>query len=427
MRGLSVRANFVSAVAAKVATMATAVLSVPVLLQLLGPRQYGVWATLTSLLAFVTLLDLGVGNGIRNSVAARSGQDLAPVHDEFIGFFRLLAGVGVAAVAALLALKDFSQILAQHWLQAVLLYVPMLLAVPLLLGNGVLQGARLTGAQAALQASTGLLFFGAAAACLALHTVPSLTQLALLWAFLQAATLAGVFALALRVLRLAPGRLLTARGPRVQRGRLAIGLQFLALQLASLVLYGLGNALIYRSLGPEQVARYDTLNKVFQVGMSLFALMIGIMWSEIAGHRARRDAAALRRSYGQLLALALAFAAACGAAAFWVPAVVAAWTGGKVALSTGECLAAAALTSAQAIAYAGAVVMNAFERLRLQVALAFCSIGLMVPLSQWLFDRGHGIAAVPVAACLLTLLPMVACNVQAVRLIASVRPQAVPA
>ena len=60
----SARTNIILAMTAKLASMAVSLVSVPLLLQLLGTHTYGTWATLTSLIAFIGLLDLGVGNSL---------------------------------------------------------------------------------------------------------------------------------------------------------------------------------------------------------------------------------------------------------------------------------------------------------------------------------------------------------------------------
>ena len=86
-----------------------------------------------------------------------------------------------------------------------------------------------------------------------------------------------------------------------------------------------------------------------------------------------------------------------------------------------ESFAVAALVAVQSIAYVGAVFMNAFEQIRVQVFLGCFSIALMIPLSLALMQHGFGIAAVPIASIALTLLPAFVCNRNSLRLIRSTR------
>jgi hypothetical protein len=78
------------------------------------------------------------------------------------------------------------------------------------------------------------------------------------------------------------------------------------------------------------------------------------------------------------------------------------------------------------VAYVGAVFLNAFEQIRIQIVLACFSIVLMVPIANTLLAAGHGIAAVPLAAAALTLLPAVLCNTKAMALLHTDSRTAVP-
>jgi O-antigen/teichoic acid export membrane protein len=420
----SARANIAMAMVAKILSMGVAVLSVPLLLSLLGTQRYGTWVTLTSLITFISLLDLGVGNSIRNSVATLQDSTLAEVQAEFTGFFQLLGGVALLALAALALALPFSTLLSDNRAAAVLLYAPSLLLLPLLIGANVLQGAQATGLQAILQASAGGLFFLLVLAFKAASHTPSLQDLALAWSLFYAAVLVFSFRVALRVLHIPLRGLGQWALYRFPKQRLRLGLEFLGLQLSSLVLYGLGNALVFHQLGANDVARYDVLNKVFQVVLSFYTIVIGVMWSEIARHRAAGDALSLQRSYRRLLGVATAFSASCLFGAGLTPWVIDQWTGHRLQVSAGEALAAAALVSLQSIAYVGAVFMNAFEQIRTQVVLAGLSILFMIPLSTLLIHLGLGIAAVPVAASALTLLPAIFCNHRARQLVRSTQPTA---
>jgi O-antigen/teichoic acid export membrane protein len=50
-------------------------LSVPLTIHYLGAERYGIWLTLGSLLAWLSLSDFGIGNGLTNAVTSAAGQD----------------------------------------------------------------------------------------------------------------------------------------------------------------------------------------------------------------------------------------------------------------------------------------------------------------------------------------------------------------
>lgn len=402
--------------------MVVAILSVPLLLQMLGTTTYGIWATLTSLIAFISLLDLGVGNSMRNSVAAMQPGNEESVKIEFVGFFQLLCCIGMLAALFFICMLPLLELPRDSVLAVLFLYLPLLLLLPLLLGASVLQGARATGVQSILQAAGGWLFFTFVAILFWRTAKPSLTQLSVAWGTFYAVSVFAIFVLALRTLRIPARRLLLWSLPMLPMRRVKVGLEFLMLQLSSLVLYGLGNVIIFNYLGPAEVARYDVLNKAFQVALSLYSIVIGVMWTEIAAQRAAGDSAALYSTLRKLSGIGLLFSLMCVAGALATPWVVAHWTGNRIQVTTQEAMVVALLAAVQSLAYVGAVFMNAFERIRAQIALGLFSIVLMVPLSIWLLSRGLGIIAVPLSATLLTLLPMFVCNFHAIHLVRGMRP-----
>ncbi len=59
----------------KIANIAISILSVPLLLKYLGQSDYGVWLTIGSIVSWVTLLDLGLGNGLQNIISKSLTQN----------------------------------------------------------------------------------------------------------------------------------------------------------------------------------------------------------------------------------------------------------------------------------------------------------------------------------------------------------------
>ena len=411
--------NVLGAAGVRVATILASLVTVRLLLELLGASDYGVWVTLTSLIAWIGMMDLGVGNSLRNSVAGLVDESRrATVQHEFVAFFRLLAALGAVAAVALAVASGWVPLLASHRTTSLLLYLPVLLGLPLLLGGSVMQGARQVGLQSLLQnANSGwmCLFL---LLCTALAWRPSLPDLAGFWAVVYLSGLLWILARALRILQLPARRLLSRMSGTMPWERLKVGTSFLALQVATLVLYAMGNVLVYKHLGPSEVARYDVLNKIFQIGLSFFGIVISVVWPDIARLRASADFPALRRLYLKTLGLAAIFCLGAALVAWWAPAIVRLWTRGLVQVSHLEAMSLALLVSVQAVAYVGAVVLNAFEQVGVQVRLALVNILLMLPLAHLLFVNGSGLMSVPLAAAALTCLPLLVCHLQATRLMA---------
>src|SRR5687768_8312192 len=63
-----------AAAVAKVVRVLTIFASVPLAIGYLGAERYGLWLTISSVAAFLTFADLGLGNGLLNAVSEAEGR-----------------------------------------------------------------------------------------------------------------------------------------------------------------------------------------------------------------------------------------------------------------------------------------------------------------------------------------------------------------
>ena len=95
----------VTSVTAKGITAATSLITVRLTVHYLGTERYGLWMTITSIVAFLNFADLGIGNGLLQAIAdARGRDDDESVHRYVSSAFFILSGVaavllGIFAVA----------------------------------------------------------------------------------------------------------------------------------------------------------------------------------------------------------------------------------------------------------------------------------------------------------------------------------------
>jgi O-antigen/teichoic acid export membrane protein len=65
----------IASVMAKSITIATSLITVPLTLNYLGAERYGLWMTISSVIAMMVFADFGIGNGLMNAVAEAYGKD----------------------------------------------------------------------------------------------------------------------------------------------------------------------------------------------------------------------------------------------------------------------------------------------------------------------------------------------------------------
>ena len=387
----------------KIATIGVTFVSVSLLVRNMGSAAYGAWATLTSALVWIQLSDLGIGTVVRNRVAsdrtdARLQQAVATAIVLTVAIALLLALFGALAWRSISVARDFP-------LEAALLYGTAVLMLPASVGVNILQGLGLS--RVAFQASLmQALLWLAIVVWLGPH--PSITILAGGFSLLWGGVYAYQLIRALREMGWANIAFL-ARLPNVGPSRdvvamMRIGGAFFVLQVTSLILFNLGTYLSYTWFSPAAAAKYDILNKVYQIPLTLFNVVIVVAWSRISRAASTRNAAELHDIQFALVSLALASAGALFlGSAFIVQPFIRVYSHGQIEVSMHEVMAFSVQVAIQLLAYAGAVFMNAVERLRIQIVFAVASALLFVPMFQILRAAGLDVASVPLSTALVML------------------------
>ncbi|MBD3727262.1 MAG: oligosaccharide flippase family protein, partial [Moraxella osloensis] len=59
----------------KVGAIGATFLAMPIMIKYLGVEHFGIWATMLTLITWVMLFDLGIGNGLKNKISESLAQD----------------------------------------------------------------------------------------------------------------------------------------------------------------------------------------------------------------------------------------------------------------------------------------------------------------------------------------------------------------
>ncbi|WP_153012866.1 lipopolysaccharide biosynthesis protein [Pseudacidovorax intermedius] len=419
MRLLKLR-NFAGASALRLVSIAFSLVSVPLLLQYLGAELYGTWVTLSSILMYAALLDLGIGSSLRNSIAGRSlSKNPRALQVELRSAFWVLAGVSAIAVGALSI-----TVVARGSPNAsaiLFLYAPVAASVPFLLSSSILAGLGAFVSQSFFQSANVWFFICVVAVLAIVDGNASLLKLSAIWGISFFAFALFGFFYSLKKIGFDVKSTLSLRsGLEFNFSRFAVGGKFLLLQISVVFLYGLGNILTYNALGAREAARFDICNRIFQLGMSFYGIWIAIMWTEISKVRSTGDSRELRRVFIRMHQVALLFSLGVVCVAMLASNIVSVWTRNAVGLHWTDALPFAFQAIAQIFSYVGAVFLNAFEDILIQAVMSIFSIVLVIPIANLLFSKFSSFWVVPLASGLLTLIPMLVCNFRAVVRISSV-------
>lgn len=387
----------------RIGTIGLSFASTSFLIKTLGPDRYGAWATLMSALVWIQMSDLGIGYVIKNRVAAK--ENLNFLCEQIAVAVRLSLMIGLVLVLLYFMAGTALSVVQDFPMESTVLYVSALLSLPSMIGVNILQG--LSQSSVAFQASMiqSIAWLGFIL-ILGHSDETSLRSLSIAFALLWLINGTYIFFRGYYALGLGKAgftsHLFSRRTPGSAIPLLRIGGAFFLLQLSSLVLFNLGTFLAYSYFSARIAAKYDILNKIYQIPLTLFNVIIAVAWPAIATAISQRNAANLRKTHTQLIISSLIGGASLlFLSAVIVPPFVQFYSHNQLTVSNEEVFWFALQIAVQMLAYSGAVFMNAAERLRVQILFAIASTIAFLPLFFLL--QSHGIAAISLSTLLVVL------------------------
>jgi O-antigen/teichoic acid export membrane protein len=295
-----------TAIAGRGIAVITTFIAVPLTVRYLGAERYGIWITLTSILSWLTVFDLGIGNTVINKIAealalkefvtAKLRVNAAYVTMTAIALV-LGLGVGIAwrfiSWPAVLGAKT-SVNRGEINLAAAIAIIVFLGNFPFTITPKILGACRKV---------TLANYWGSAASVLSLLLLVVATRLhfglpGLVLAFSGSMLLTGALSTAWLYRHfdwLTP----TLRSiPREHLSELLnTGLPFFAVQIAGIILLQTDNLIIAQILGAREVTPYSVTWRLFSYSSLLQVISIPALWPAYADAFTRRDFAWVRRTY----------------------------------------------------------------------------------------------------------------------------------
>ncbi|UOE46255.1 hypothetical protein MTO98_17790 [Mucilaginibacter sp. SMC90] len=389
----------------KLSSAAISFVTVPLLLKTLGTNNYAVWVTLTALLSWLNLFDFGSGYSLKNKVTESQANDKKENIDGLIaGTLQFYIIVSFFLILLFVGSTFFVNIFKTHLFLAYIVYMPIILSFPFTLGHFIIQGVRKFNLFNSILFIQNIIWLVVLMMYKYNFFEVSIYKLASCYSGLYVIANFSIIFFALRNVQFNWKQVFDYKNFISSKASLLVGTRFFLLQVSSLFLYSIGNILTYNNLSLKNVAQYDTVNKVFLLGMTIFNVVISVFWTEISHAKALGDKAKLIKKFNQLLLCASVFSIGTCGIIFIIPTLVSLWTNKAIVINNVKDLYPFALLFiVQVFSYCGAVFLNAFEKLKGQIILSVIASVLMIPLCKLLFNLSMGIGSVPLASAILTI------------------------
>ena len=289
----------------KPVSMILSYLYIPVVLAYLGDEKYGVWATVLSVLSWISLFDIGIGNGLRNKLAENfKHYDGEKTRRYISSAYIMLSSIVFSLMIIIVVIFSFV-----NWnsffkvgtdfddnLKMVMEISVVCMCVSFLMSICksvylALQKNHITNLMGVVQQILMLVSVVVLARC----SNGNLVFVAIAYGI---SNLVVELLFTVRLFRLNADFRPSIRyfGQNEAKATTGLGIQFFIIQIASMVLYATDNIIITQICGPAEVTPYTTANKLFSMITAVFSIMIAPYWSAITMRMADRDIDGIKRA-----------------------------------------------------------------------------------------------------------------------------------
>jgi O-antigen/teichoic acid export membrane protein len=284
---------------------------VPLTLHYLNPTRYGIWLTLTSIIGWVSFLDIGLGNGLRNKFAealARNDEELARSYVSTT--YAVIGGMMLLVILLFSLINPFLRWAAilnapadmESELSSLALFVFTFFSLRLVFGLiGIILVAMQRPAMSSLLETMASMLTLVAVLLLTLWAPSSLLFLGIAISAIAAIVPFGanlwLFRRACR--RFAPS--FSRVDLSHARELVGLGVQFFVLQISSLVILSSANIIIAQLFGPAEVTPYNIAYKYYGAALLGFTIILTPFWSAYTDAYVRGDTDWIRRSTRTLI------------------------------------------------------------------------------------------------------------------------------
>ena len=401
---------------AKIVTIICSLLIVPLTKDYLNPTRYGIWLTLSSIIAWIAYFDFGLGNGFRNRFAEAKAHGDRQLAREYVSTtYFAVSVVSMAALVIVLTINSFLDWTAilrvdpalREELKCVvaILCAFFCLNMTVSLFTTLLTADQRNGVSAWINAIGQVLSLGVIV-ILTRVSEGSLLRLALYFSGIPClfVLVASLCAYSLTRYRDYRPSIHNIRIPLV-RDILSLGLHFFLISLCLLVIFQMMNIVLSREISPEAVTEYNIAYKYFNVLYAVLLIVITPFWSAFTDAYAQQDFAWMDRVRGSLERVCLLFTLAGCLMLLVAPFIYRIWVGEDVPIAPLTSIAVFLYVVAQMFGNVYMYLINGIGTIRIQLCIYLVMALLAWPLMVW-SCRTWGVAGIVVA-------PTLACLVQA--------------
>jgi O-antigen/teichoic acid export membrane protein len=375
-------------------------LVIPIMIKYLGEVKYGVWSTILSVLAWVLIFDLGIGNGLKNRVSESIVKKDLIAARKYISTAYFSIGLGAACIGLLFFIGSGyvpwgrifnTDIITNDELKLVvnLSIFFLLINFVLSLVNQVLNAIQKTELTILSQFFSNLLSL-VFVYILYQRTESSMEYLAISYG-LSIFITNSIFSIWFykNNPEFSPSLNFVRKNRLVDI--LSLGLRFFIIQIAAVVLFTTDKLIITQLLGPVYVASYDVVFKLFSVITIFHGVIVAPLWVSYSDAFHRGDYSWMRNMMNKQLQVFCLMLLAVLFLFIIAPSIIKIWIGELTYLDQSLMVSLAVFTLLMVWNNVFTFFLNGINETKLQVITAILASVFNIPLSIFFvrfFDMG---------------------------------------
>ena len=386
-----VKKNIVATLLIKGLGVIISLLYVPVTLNYLNPTRYGIWMTLTSIVAWMTVFDVGLGNGLRNKLAE------ALAIGDYIKAKKYVSTT-YAMLSLIVLIILFLFYIANYWINwSIVLNTnasytnelkQLVIIVTTLFGLKFVLNTISIVATADQKPAFGSVFevIGSALGLIIIWILTLTQKTSLLifgWATMLTPVIvyfvASLFFFKYRYNYLKPS--FKSIDFSFAKDLTGLGIQFFIIQIAVLVIFQTSNILIAQFFSPAEVTPYNIVFKYYSVLTMVWGIIMMPLWSAFTQAKAQNDTDWMKATISKLnkfMIVTVLILIIMGLAA---SSVIKVWTSGKILVSSQMIWIFALYTLISIWNNIYAFFLNGISVIRVQIYTSVAAALLNIPMA----------------------------------------------
>lgn len=380
----------------KGASLLVSFILVPITLGYLDPFEYGVWLTLNSVLSWIFLFDIGLGNGLKNKLAeAIAKEDYQTARKYIATTFLLIFIIGIVIYcifAICQSLLDWHKILNVPLDKIPRLQSIVTVVFAFVIGNFIFRTIGLIYVSKQYPAINDLIaLIGNLMSLIIIFILSKTSSGSLQWV---AYTFTGIplvvyfitFPITFKSYPELKPRLTDFKLHDTQYWRplITIGLKFFILQIAYVVTYLSSNIIISHLFGPSEVTPYNIAYKLFTIPIIGFSIILTPFWVAITDAVTQNHYDWIKGTVKRLLLLILIISAGIILLIYISPLIYKIWLGDEIEIPFSLSLWFGIYAIIYNLVNLFNYISNGFGKLKLQMIFSCLQALIFVPITYFL-------------------------------------------